>query len=119
MKQDIKEEWVKRLRSGDYKQVMGRLKIANRSEVIGYCCLGVLCEIAKEHGVVGEVEDREHWPARYYIAVNDPLDVSAYVLPKAVYRWAQIDPDTADMLASCNDYFHENFSAIANRIEAL
>ena len=40
MREDVKQEWVKRLRSGDYDQTRGQLK---NSE--GHCCMGVLCDV--------------------------------------------------------------------------
>jgi len=40
MDQEIKQEWVKALRSGDFKQGRGKLRNGD-----GYCCLGVLCQV--------------------------------------------------------------------------
>ncbi len=37
----LKREWVKALRSGDFKQGQGALQVGNR-----YCCLGVLNKLA-------------------------------------------------------------------------
>lgn len=37
----LKEDWVKALRSGEYKQGIGKLR--ERDE---FCCLGVLCQVA-------------------------------------------------------------------------
>lgn len=46
MKKSVMKKWVDALRSGKYKQTKGVLKDSN-----GYCCLGVLCDIApKETG---------------------------------------------------------------------
>jgi hypothetical protein len=43
---------VAALRSGKYPQGMGRLKeITNDGTVLGYCCMGVMCEVAIAHGV--------------------------------------------------------------------
>lgn len=39
---DVKKRWVEALRSGKYKQAHGQL-----THGIGYCCLGVLCEVEK------------------------------------------------------------------------
>lgn len=39
----IKQKWVTALRSGDYLQARGAL----RKGKDGYCCLGVLCRVAK------------------------------------------------------------------------
>lgn len=45
MKPELKEAWVKALRSGDYKQGQGALKWQGSGAAL-HCCLGVLCEVA-------------------------------------------------------------------------
>ena len=40
------KKWVDALRSGDYKQAKGRLECHG-----SYCCLGVACLVAEQHGV--------------------------------------------------------------------
>jgi hypothetical protein len=42
LKPDVKQRWLDALRSGQYKQTVGRLKDSE-----GYCCLGVLCDVLK------------------------------------------------------------------------
>lgn len=37
----LKEDWVKALRSGGYRQGIGKLRSGDE-----FCCLGVLCQIA-------------------------------------------------------------------------
>ena len=63
MNPEIKERWVKALKSGDYKQ--GAEVLARRDPVEGetfYCCLGVLCDIAAGEDVaVVEPEGRSPW----------------------------------------------------------
>jgi hypothetical protein len=44
--QDAIRKWIEALRSGKYKQTRGRL-----ADRIGFCCLGVACEVAIENGV--------------------------------------------------------------------
>jgi hypothetical protein len=44
MPQHIKD-WVEALRSGNYQQVQGTLKGKKDNGSVGYCCLGVFCEI--------------------------------------------------------------------------
>ena len=43
------KEWVKALRSGEFKQRKGSL---GGKEFGGYCCLGVACELAVKAGVI-------------------------------------------------------------------
>lgn len=53
MDKKIKKEWIRRLKSGYYKQVGGGLcKIDTEGKTVGYCCLGVLTAMAVEAGVV-------------------------------------------------------------------
>ena len=34
------------LRSGEYEQTDGTLKARRRDETVGYCCLGVMCDVS-------------------------------------------------------------------------
>lgn len=43
MKPDVKERWVEALRSGEYQQGTGRVRMKGR-----YCCLGVLTALAEK-----------------------------------------------------------------------
>ena len=46
MNKQVKEQWLDALRSGDYKQGTGKMKIGDE-----YCCLGVLTDLyIQEHG---------------------------------------------------------------------
>jgi hypothetical protein len=59
MDAELKSRWVAALRSGEFKQTRGRLKMGN-----SYCCLGVLCAI---HGQ-GFDEDspaKKDWSGSY------------------------------------------------------
>ena len=50
MDKALKNKWIKALQSGKYEQTIGKLhrRRANlvKAHPVGYCCLGVLCEIA-------------------------------------------------------------------------
>ena len=50
MDQEFKAKWVEALRSGEYKQGRGYLKVTENGEA-RYCCLGVACELLRESGV--------------------------------------------------------------------
>lgn len=53
MKKKIAKMWADALRSGDYKQGIGRL----RNEHNHFCCLGVLCNLhAIHHPNIAEME---------------------------------------------------------------
>lgn len=57
MNKQVIQEWVDALRSGEYPQTKGRLQRTQpdryESETKpGFCCLGVLCEVAVKHNVI-------------------------------------------------------------------
>ena len=54
MNKEIKAEWVKALRSGEYKQGGGALHRGDH-----FCCLGVLCDIAIDDYWVLDELDRD------------------------------------------------------------
>lgn len=43
VRKDIADRWVAALRSGEYRQGKGALRIGDE-----FCCLGVLCDIVKD-----------------------------------------------------------------------
>ena len=82
MDKNVKDEWVKRLRSGDYKQGTGQLRNTGENS---YCCLGVLCEIAVEAGIVKVDTEPDSNTAVYYDNDADRQDMT---LPDTVQEWA-------------------------------
>jgi hypothetical protein len=82
MNKDIKQKWIKALRSGEYTQGNGRLKNKDNQ----YCCLGVLCDLALKEGIVKEEIDNTD-------DVNDSgfkFDGDAELLPNSVIDWASL-----------------------------
>jgi len=113
MKYEIAKLWADTLSSGKYEQIRGYLK-TNK----GYCCLGVLCELAKEHGVpIKEL--------KYYKFDLDKdiytIDGELRYLPESVQVWAGIKtsegliPYTQKYLWQYNDNNH-TFDDIADII---
>lgn len=91
MNQEIKERWAAALESGEFKQGTQQLAVESviQDPVTGrpvmdadgkyvverhYCCLGVLCELARRDGVVATYRDADAH------------------LPRAVSDWAEL-PD--------------------------
>lgn len=113
MNKDIKDKWVKYLRSGNFVQGFHSLKSKDKR-----CVLGVLCEVAVDNGVIGEVP------------------YSPY-LPNAVLVWAGMNNDQAlgpelptdgltvdgvqgkEYLVNLNDVHKIPFWQLANMIEAF
>ncbi len=111
MNADIKQRWVEALRSGQYKQGSGGLKINNC-----YCCLGVLCELHRQD-FPGEKWQRDYEnSSRFgYIlrhAVNYPVE--------EISAWAGLSLSISvyDLLADVNDS-GADFPTIASLIEEM
>lgn len=80
MNKDVKAKWLEALRSGEYEQ--GRSYL--RSDDNKFCCLGVLCEIAVQDGVIDEASLSKYGTYRY-----DGWYESA--LPEKVQDWSGVD----------------------------
>jgi hypothetical protein len=140
MRPEIKERWLAALRSDQYEQGTGRLGMRGTDGQEKFCCLGVLCELARQDGAIKRDE----------LASGNP-NVAAYTysgyssdLPTAVIRWAwgglgrkagtiaqlrdpmimlQRDGDgerfgAPTRLSGLNDCHRYNFHQIADIIEA-
>lgn len=108
MNPEIKERWLTALRSGKYKQTDGYLNIQrNNPEAVpegnlrgnGYCCLGVLCELAVADGVI----KKRHSPEGDFFEYGNPEanDWDYSVLPLSVKDWAG--------LTDTNPYINDTF----------
>lgn len=137
MKQEVADLWTEALRSGDYQQATGTLVDIDyrNGEIVGHCCLGVLCDLAVKADVevycVGPMEHRgEYDPTDpedvYWTGVT--YDSSDALLPKSVMNWAGMSTsdgsweDGPDSLASLNDNgltFHKIARLIEENVEAL
>ena len=110
MNQEIKEEWVADLRSGEIHKTKNRLRNGNRM-----CTLGVLCNVhAKHHPEIAAAQTKKS----EYIGQNADL-------PNVVQRWA-FDSNTTPKLkyngsflgiAYLNDETGLSFKQIAKLIE--
>jgi hypothetical protein len=105
-----REQWIKALESGRYKQTTGQLRNIDNGYTLngnsyGYCCLGVLCNIHK---------DKEHkWDDHVFTAPNlfyDSNDVFDSATdeyfempPNSFLDKVKVDKGLADELATMND----------------
>lgn len=78
MNPEIKDKWLSALRSGEYKQTDGSLKTPE-----GYCCLGVLCDIAIKENKIPD------WELLTY-GVFQTVDGEENFLPIDIQKWAGI-----------------------------
>ncbi len=89
--------WTKALRSGKYKQTVGRLNRDN----LEFCCLGIACEVALADGVDLDVSSKtvDSEPRGLEISYNDHTGS----LPDAVAEWLGIDSDGGLVFEDMND----------------
>ena len=99
MNKNVKVEWVKALRSGEYKQGRGVL----RSKEDEYCCLGVLCDVL---GVQWKKKE-EYWEANNRVGS----------LSRKIRRETEMEPAKELVLQYLNDEEGKSFPEIANYIE--
>jgi hypothetical protein len=71
----VKEQWIKDLTSGEFKQGRGYLEKGGK-----FCCLGVLCFRAAEAGVTNRTETEDTFHAAY--------GGRSGFLPSEVVEWA-------------------------------
>jgi len=100
------EQWIKALRSGDYKQIKGTLKGEHPEGGTGYCCLGVLtevmgCEVEKQGLIEGSLSEySSEGPLGIYEHLRDVIGF-----------------DYVDTLIDYNDETGLDFKEIADYIE--
>lgn len=86
MNKEIKAQWLTALRSGEYKQGSGFLRIVGQNGTENrFCCLGVLCDLAVKAGVTEVLTER--YETRY----GKDGDTNTAVLPGHVREWAGLD----------------------------
>lgn len=107
---EVLAEWADALESGEYGQTNNVLR--NNS---GFCCLGVLCELAVRHGVIQEAVE--------ILDSNDePLGEFSYgghdaFLPRAVSEWAFGDPNKNNPDMVTEDNYTESASSLNDSLE--
>lgn len=116
MKADVKEKWVKALRSGKYTQADGSLRFES-PDGVEHCCLGVLMTIRRcrrlGHGFL-KTADLTRYPGDTEITVDH--SGGEFIDPDTARRWG-LTEDEQIILASMNDR-GDNFDEIADWIEA-
>lgn len=144
MNPEIKDEWIKALRSGDYVKGTGQLHGVETDLDTGkvthtFCCLGVLCELAVAAGVTDRalIGTEESGNYRYFKKDGDAYDMDADVsfLPPSVQAWSGLnthnprvphvlDEGTAferqgsERVSDLNDNTYDTFEPIAALIES-
>lgn len=104
MKPFAKTLWIEALRSGKYRQGKGTLRQRVRNgegylmpDVVEHCCLGVLCEIAFEQGIVQRDENFDNEGRTRYFSPSE-MDASSDFLPQVVKKWAGLSDSNGGMV---------------------
>ena len=111
MDENLKADWVAALRSGEFGQLSGQL--GNEREG-SYCCLGVLCEVAKAKGL--PVESYSRYEGDLFYKVNNGEEIDAE-LNRAEREYFGLEEDIHTRLIKMNDDEGANFVEIADYIE--
>jgi hypothetical protein len=96
--------WIKALRSGKYKQTIGSLRNSK-----GFCCLGVLCDLASKDG-------GPKWEQGY--GTNMSFDGHQCLLPNPIHHFVFDAAESHDPRGLVRDNDSgRSFAEIADRIE--
>lgn len=106
MRGEVLDEVVRRLRSGEYKQGQSALRrVGENDGPDTYCCLGVMCEVAVEQGVI--TNDGAQWRiGGTSYSYRDGKEISTSYLPNAVIEWAGMVSDM-EKNPSWGEYHYE------------
>jgi hypothetical protein len=121
MNPQVKAQWLTALRSGEYEQAKGALHRLTASSdedgeerVAGWCCYGVLCDVAAKNGVQVIRKSDSDREFEYF-------DGDMSWLPTKVYDWAGLDDRDpvvdGKSLAYRNDFRGMSLAEIADLIE--
>lgn len=124
MNAEVRARWVAALRSGRYARGTGLLKITYTDGSTYHCCLGVLCELAVQDGLL-DARVSAIGTGKWHFRGSDGNGSTA-VLPRVVQPWAGLsscDPGVVGNdgvrvgLSVINDSNRYEFDGIADLIE--
>ena len=94
MKSEIKEQWLKDLRSGNYRQAKNQLKeVGFKGSRPSYCCLGILCNIYNKQTGQGSWDKNGVLVSEVYCNEDGSDLTENGVLPNEVRRWAGLNKE--------------------------
>lgn len=125
LKPEVAKKWVEALRSGDYRQTQNALQHTKDTDENpeGFCCLGVLCDVAVKEGLDIKVVPLNGGQVLY----GSDEDARLGELPRSVMEWAGLTssdpivevPDLdyeSESLSTLNDTYNYDFDMIADVI---
>lgn len=95
MKAEVADKWTEALRSGEYQQASGQLRVCGaewetKPTDSAFCCLGVLCDLyAREHAIAGWGQGLK----RCHISHGELFLNEEFHLPREVREWAGMRSD--------------------------
>lgn len=110
MNPEIKAKWLEALRSGEYAQTKYRLQ-----DEVGYCCLGVLCDIVDPEGW-GDAQSPEIGLGAFCQTAYKHRGKEE-VPGNEIAGWAGLGHSDVDVLAEMNDAGGKTFVEIAKYVE--
>lgn len=116
MEKNVKEKYLKALRSSKFRQAKDFLKLRSN-----FCALGLLCEIyrreVKRGKWVGPFIGKRGEKDAYCFKVNGEFSIE---LPsKTICDWASVSVEDCLTIYKMNDLEGLNFSQIADKIEEI
>jgi hypothetical protein len=106
MEQQLKEKWVKALRSGEYKQGRDELK-SSTDDGFEFCCLGVLCDIVNPE-LWAFVDDKWEWNGSVDVPKYQPMYLPEFDAELWAYTFDNMNDDEERTFAEIADYIEEN-----------
>lgn len=107
---DVRDLWVKDLRSGDYKQ--GRSQLRRDDE---YCCLGILC-LTQDDVIWRRYNDGHQFQAT--MAGDETEAPFLGYPPDEIMERVGLSSEAAEALVNMNDALESTFDDIADCIES-
>jgi hypothetical protein len=101
----LAKKWVKALRSGKYRQVQNVLKGPDGSKHVGFCCLGVYCDIYDKTKWKKDSDGNNRYLGSY-------MD-----MPEKLRQELGLTSTQVSELVSMNGDYDKSFKDIANHIE--
>lgn len=86
-----REKWVEALRSGEYKQGKGALRVPRNDDRDAFCCLGVACDLAARSG-------EGLWSGNYFHGPSGETG-NFQVLPQSIQDWLGLTNDSGNLEA--------------------
>lgn len=114
MKKEVRAKWVAALRSGEYKQAIGYLKTES-----GFCCLGVLCDLAEKEGIAKSSVQTVNKEERYQRQVFVYDEKACKNLPLSVMDWAGLERSSPHVLIGATVHSLESLNDSGSKFEYI